>query len=75
MTHHHRDPRLIAPDSEQYTARLVRRVDETDDLAYFWVRYEGPAVPFVPGQYMTIGVFADGKLWQRPYSVASAPVA
>jgi ferredoxin--NADP+ reductase len=22
---------------------------------------------------MTIGVFADGKLWQRPYSVASAP--
>ncbi len=26
-----------------------------------------------PGQYMTTGVFADGKLWQRPYSVASAP--
>jgi ferredoxin--NADP+ reductase len=23
---------------------------------------------------MTIGVFADGKLWQRPYSVASAPI-
>ena len=22
---------------------------------------------------MTIGVFADDKLWQRPYSVASAP--
>ena len=22
---------------------------------------------------MTIGVFADGKLWQRPYSVASPP--
>ena len=22
---------------------------------------------------MTIGVYADGKLWQRPYSVASTP--
>lgn len=73
MTHHHSDPRQIAPEAEQYTARLVKRVDETDDLAYFWVRYDGPAVPFEPGQYMTIGVFADGKLWQRPYSVASAP--
>src|SRR5436190_1348143 len=29
--------------------------------------------PFEPGQYMTIGVFADGKLVQRPYSVASSP--
>ena len=30
-------------------------------------------MPFEPGQYMTIGVYADGKLVQRPYSVASAP--
>ncbi|MFI5262524.1 MAG: ferredoxin--NADP reductase, partial [Candidatus Limnocylindrales bacterium] len=73
MTHHHTDPREITPASEQYTARLVRRVDETEDLASFWVRYDGPPVAFEPGQYMTIGVFADGKLWQRPYSVASAP--
>jgi ferredoxin--NADP+ reductase len=73
MTHHQTDPRQIVPDAEQYTARLVKRVDETEDLAYFWVRYDGPPVPFEPGQYMTIGVFADGKLWQRPYSVASAP--
>jgi len=74
MTHPQADVREIAAASEQYTARLVRRVDETDDLAYFWVRYDGPPVRFEPGQYMTIGVFADGKLWQRPYSVASAPV-
>ena len=33
---------------------------------------DGEAAPFEPGQYMTIGVFADGKLYQRPYSVASA---
>ncbi|HTS15546.1 MAG TPA: FAD-binding oxidoreductase, partial [Candidatus Sulfotelmatobacter sp.] len=73
MTHHHLDSRQIAAEAEQYTARLVRRVDETEDLAYFWVRYDGPPAHFEPGQYMTIGVFADGKLWQRPYSVASAP--
>lgn len=70
-----RDDRVISLESEQYNATLVRRVDQTDDLAYFWVRFSGEPVPFEPGQYMTIGVFADGKLVQRPYSVASAPVA
>jgi ferredoxin--NADP+ reductase len=68
------DPRVIAREAEQYNARLVRRVDQNDDLAYFWVKYGAEPVPFEPGQYMTIGVFADGKLWQRPYSVASAPI-
>ena len=68
------DTRVIAPQAEQYNARLVRRVDQNDDLAYFWVRFDGEPVPFESGQYMTIGVFADGKLWQRPYSVASPPI-
>jgi ferredoxin-NADP reductase len=67
------DQREISLESEQYNARLVRRVDETDELAYFWVRYDGDPVAFTPGQYMTIGVYADGKLVQRPYSVASPP--
>ena len=67
------DERVIDTDAEQYNATLVRRVDITDDLAYFWVRYDGEPVPFESGQYMTTGVFADGKLWQRPYSVASPP--
>ena len=74
MTHHLADEREIAAEHENYNATLVRRVDQTDDLAYFWVRYDGEPVPFTPGQYMTIGVYADGKLVQRPYSVASAPV-
>jgi len=74
MTERPIDPRAIQPAAEQYNARLVRRVDQTDDLAHFWVKYEGGPVPFEPGQYMTIGVFADDKLVQRPYSVASAPV-
>lgn len=73
MTHHVEDTRVIAEDAPQYNATLIRRVDHTSELASFWVKLDGDPVPFEPGQYMTIGVFADGKLWQRPYSVASAP--
>jgi ferredoxin-NADP reductase len=63
----------IDPAAPQYNARLVRREDETDSLSYFWVRFDGDPTPFEPGQYMTIGVLVDGKIVQRPYSVASAP--
>ena len=66
-------PRAIDPAAPQYNARLVRREDETDSLAYFWVRFDGDPTPFEPGQYMTIGVMVDGRISQRPYSVASAP--
>jgi ferredoxin-NADP reductase len=67
------DTRVIDPAAPQYNATLVHREDQTHDLAYFWVRFNEDHTPFQPGQYMTTGVFADGKLWQRPYSVASAP--
>jgi ferredoxin/flavodoxin---NADP+ reductase len=67
------DTRVIDPAAPQYNARIVRRVDETESLAYMWVRFDGDPTPFEPGQYMTIGVFADAKLVQRPYSVASSP--
>jgi len=63
----------IDPDAPQYNASLVRREDETDSLSYFWVRFDGDPTPFEPGQYMTIGVMVDGKILQRPYSVASPP--
>lgn len=66
-------PRAIDPAAEVYNASLVRREDETDSLAYFWVRFDGEHTPFLPGQYMTIGVMADGRILQRPYSVASPP--
>src|SRR3954470_19984787 len=66
-------PLTIDPEAEVYNARLVRREDETDSLSYFWVRFDGEETPFLPGQYMTIGVMADGKILQRPYSVASPP--
>jgi ferredoxin-NADP reductase len=67
------DPRVIDAEAPQYNARLIRRIDETDSLAYFFVRFDGDPTPFEPGQYMTIGVMVEGKLIQRPYSVASPP--
>jgi ferredoxin--NADP+ reductase len=73
VTEHHDDSRVIEPDAEAYNSTLVRRENLTHDLASFWVKLDGDAVPFEPGQYMTIGVVADGKMLQRPYSVASAP--
>jgi ferredoxin--NADP+ reductase len=73
MTHHEEDTRVIAAESPHYNATLVRREDQTGDLATFWVRHDGDAVPFAPGQYMTIGLEVDGKILQRPYSVASPP--
>ncbi len=68
------DTRVIERDAEAYNATLVAREDLGADLAYFRVKLDGPAIPFEPGQYMTIGVIADGKLLQRPYSVSSPPV-
>jgi ferredoxin--NADP+ reductase len=73
VTHHDQDTRVIEPTVDAYNATLVRREDLTSDLAYFWVRFDGDPTPFESGQYMTTGVVADGKLLQRPYSVASAP--
>jgi ferredoxin--NADP+ reductase len=70
---HHDDDREISAESEQYNARLVRRVDETADLGSFWVKFDSEPTPFQSGQYMTIGVLSEGKIVQRPYSVASAP--
>jgi ferredoxin-NADP reductase len=66
-------PAAIDPEAPVYNARLVRREDETESLSYFWVRFDGDPTPFEPGQYMTIGVMAAGKILQRPYSVASPP--
>jgi ferredoxin--NADP+ reductase len=73
MTHDTQDTRVIHEEAETYNATLVAREDLTDDLALFWVRPDGEPPSFEPGQYMTIGVFADEKLYQRPYSVASPP--
>jgi ferredoxin/flavodoxin---NADP+ reductase len=67
------DQRVIDIFDDQYNATLVYREDVNADLAYFRVKLDGPAVPFIPGQYMTIGVVTDEKMLQRPYSIASPP--
>ena len=54
-------------------ATLAERIDFTDDLACFRFRLQ-EALPFVPGQYATLGLEGkNGKLIQRAYSIASAP--
>jgi FAD-dependent oxidoreductase family protein len=67
------NPRVIDPAAPQYNATLVRRVDQHDSLAHFWVRFDANRKPFEAGQYMTVGIFADGRIVQRPFSVASDP--
>jgi ferredoxin/flavodoxin---NADP+ reductase len=67
------DQRVIDIFDDQYNATLVYREDLNTDLAYFRVKLDAPAIPFIPGQYMTIGVVTDEKMLQRPYSIASAP--
>jgi ferredoxin--NADP+ reductase len=73
MTELEIDERTIAAEDERYNASLVRRDDQHESLAYFWVRFDGEPTPFETGQYMTIGVFAGDRIVQRPYSVASDP--
>jgi ferredoxin/flavodoxin---NADP+ reductase len=74
MTHALPDARPIAPESDRYNARLTWREDITPALALFRVTYDADPVEFEPGQYLTIGVESDGKMVQRPYSVASSPL-
>jgi ferredoxin-NADP reductase len=74
------ETRTIEPAAEAYNASLVARIDETESLGYFTVKFDGDPTPFEAGQYMTIGVFvADEsaptgtRIIQRPYSIASDP--
>lgn len=54
-------------------ARLVERDDFSDDLAIFRFRPDA-ALPFVPGQYCTIGLYGrDDRPILRAYSIVSAP--
>jgi ferredoxin-NADP reductase len=64
-----------APGVFTPNATLVRRLDLTASVARFVVRRDGPAIPHVAGQYLALGIWADGRLLQRPYSTASPPSA
>ena len=63
---------VIAGHSRHYNAVLGQRDDVTDRLAVFRVCADGDPFVFVPGQYLTLGLELDGRLVQRPYSIASS---
>ncbi|MGH9823897.1 MAG: FAD-binding oxidoreductase, partial [Blastocatellia bacterium] len=56
-----------------HQARIVDRVDFSDDLAMFKLKLDAP-FHFKAGQYVSLAVEANGKLIQRPYSIVSSPL-
>jgi ferredoxin-NADP reductase len=52
-------------------ATLLARIDLTDSLADFLLLLDSPLAPFLPGQYVSVGVIDGTGLVQRPYSVVS----
>lgn len=52
-------------------ATLMARVDLTAALADFHLTLDSPLSPFLPGQYVSVGVIDGAGLVQRPYSVVS----
>jgi ferredoxin--NADP+ reductase len=63
---------MTITDEKFYRAEITKRVDFAPDLWMFRIR-TGGAFKFVPGQYATLGVEADGKRIERPYSIVSSP--
>jgi len=55
-----------------YRARITERVDFAPDLWMFRIN-PGGEFNFVPGQYATLAVEAEGRRIERPYSIVSAP--
>ncbi|MFY9557750.1 MAG: ferredoxin--NADP reductase [Blastocatellia bacterium] len=53
-------------------ARLIERIDFSEELGLFRFRPEGPFT-FQPGQYATLALADGDHLIQRPYSIVSSP--
>jgi ferredoxin/flavodoxin---NADP+ reductase len=66
---------MSASDEKFYHPRITHRVDLTPTLWTFRVRIEEEEdFKFSPGQYATLGLTdQNGKRWERPYSIVSAP--
>lgn len=59
--------------SEKYLqAKIVDRREVAPDLFVLHVEYAG-TLPFLAGQYATLGVEIDGRRIERPYSMCSSP--
>lgn len=59
-------------DQKHITATVVSRRDISAELWIVRLRPSEP-IPFLPGQYVTIGLPGGDRLIERPYSVASSP--
>lgn len=61
----------------EYNATLVGREDLTSALAIFKIQSDGEVPPFLPGQYVTLGMNNEEKpelgSVRRPMSIVSAP--
>lgn len=64
-------PRLARPDVASPNATIVARDDISSTVAAFRLRPDDGVPAFRPGQYLALGVLADGRPLQRPYSTAS----
>ena len=60
---------MTIPEEKFYRAQVTQRVDFAPDLWMFRIR-SGGEFNFVPGQYATLGVEANGKRVERPSSIA-----
>jgi ferredoxin--NADP+ reductase len=58
--------------SKHLKGRITSRRNVSSTLWVITVRPEKP-IPFIPGQYVTIGLAGDSKIVERPYSLASSP--
>ena len=63
---------MTVPEDKFYRAQVTKRIDFAPDLWMFRIR-SGGEFHFVPGQYATLGIEANGKRVERPYSIVSSP--
>jgi ferredoxin/flavodoxin---NADP+ reductase len=59
--------------SKYQKVTVTYRKDFSPDLWMVRIRPEEP-LPFIPGQYATLGIERDGKPLERAYSIASSPL-
>lgn len=57
---------------KHFPARIVDRREVAHDLFVLHVEAGGP-LPYLAGQYATLGVEVEGKRVERPYSICSSP--
>jgi ferredoxin--NADP+ reductase len=63
---------MALPADKFYRARIIKRVDFSDDLWMIRVQ-PGGDFRFSPGQYATLGFETPEKLIERAYSIVSSP--